>query len=180
MCKELNKYQINSPNRKKPIAFLLLIIISFNIFGYYFCFHIIQSGIRREMQARIREGIDESELAIIAVLPGHEAAIKWIKPGKEFTYHGNLYDVVKLEIRNGKKIYHCINDTREEKLISAFSGRAEANQKARKIINSLSSNYFAQIVSFFHFQKSVSRVFYDLYSNFIPNIREVSDPPPKF
>jgi hypothetical protein len=179
MQPECLKYHVKALIRGKIASLLMLLIFLFNVCGYYICFQFVQSEIRREIQARIREGLDNSELTVITVSANDNLEVRWIKPDKEFTYHGSLYDVVKTELKNGKIVYHCINDSREKKLINDFNKKNESNQKSRKILTSHNTSYFAQFRALAHINEISDRDFYSMPFDYISRIKEVSDPPPK-
>ena len=63
--------------------------------------------------------------------------IIWEDEGKEFYMNDNLYDVAKIKIINGKKIYFVINDKKETSLLKNFYTilRNEQNNKENKKSN---------------------------------------------
>jgi hypothetical protein len=161
-------------------SLILVSILAFNVCGYYIYFNLAQDNIRREIRARIREGSKEKDLTVIEISGDSANEIRWIKPNKEFTYQGNMYDVVKIKQRNGRKAYYCINDTKENKLIADFSRKCESNQKARKLVSSFSQNYVFQPESLFHINETSNHDFTILSFDIRSKIKEVCVPPPKY
>jgi hypothetical protein len=162
------------------LSLFLIIILLFNIFGYFIYFNILQSNIRHEISDHIRNGLHDSELTIIEINSQNSLEIKWIKPSKEFSYHGYLYDVAKVVEKDGRKYYHCINDTKEDKLIREFAKNTDSSQKAKKLLNNFaSSTYLINEATYKSLNTSTNHNFSIPHFNVILNIREISDPPPK-
>jgi hypothetical protein len=160
-------------------SFLLIIILFFNIFGYQVYFTMLQNSVRKEIKSRIREGINEADLTIIVISDDNRKEITWIKPLKEFTFHGNLYDVVRVSDKEGKIIYSCINDTRESKLLKDFASKSESGNKARKLLSNISLNFIYENCSFFLFNNSTAHIYKPSSFMIVSKSIETSDPPPK-
>jgi hypothetical protein len=163
----------------KSTSLLLIIILLFNVFGYNVYFNVLQNSIRREISFRIKSGIQESELIIIELTTQIEQEITWIKPEKEFTHGGNLYDVVRVTHNNGKTFFHCINDTKENRLIREYAKNANSSQKARKIMNSINLIYFCDQGSDLYLRETSNHEYYTKAFHLTSKNREISDPPPK-
>jgi len=163
----------------KLTCFCLVLILLFNVCGYHIFFNLAQSNLRREIKTRIREGLNEDELTFIEVSARNDAEIMWIKPKKEFSYHGNRYDVVKINYKDGRTYIHCINDIKENKLITEYSKNSESNQKARKLLNNIFTCFVANIDLFFHIRETSDHDYYSYQSDLNLIIKEIADPPPK-
>jgi hypothetical protein len=87
--------------------------------GYYISSKISQWAIREEMKERILKDIPDSLLTAI-VLTGNENNIDWEEEGKELSFKGAMYDVVRSRIVEGKTVLYCSND---EKKTSCLSSR---------------------------------------------------------
>ena len=85
----------------------------FNQLGYYFLHTLQQYQARKEIKRAMLANIPESQLEIIAA----QDELEWEEQGKEFHYRGHMYDVVSTSVVNGKTFYHCINDSKEKKLL---------------------------------------------------------------
>jgi len=127
---------------RKYISFTLLLALLYSTGGYYFLFSTKQHYLQREVRKLIRDGLTEKDLTLIVVKPGKDSEITWLKRGREFLYHNNLYDVVKLKIHDRKIYYYCINDKKEKKLVSDFN-RNQASRKGaeKKLKRVMGSNY---------------------------------------
>jgi len=163
----------------KLSSLLLVIILLFNVCGYYIIFNVVQNNIRHDIKEQIREGMTESELTMIEITVQNEAEIRWIEHNREFTYRGNMYDVVKIKpVRDGKILY-CINDIRERKLITDFAKKNESNQKAKKLLGNFSTNFLPQPGLLRYINESSDQDFLLYTFDIQSKIKETADPPPK-
>lgn len=160
-------------------SFFLIIILFFNIFGYQVYFTMLQNSVRKEIKSRIREGINESELTIIVISDNNRNELTWIKPLKEFSFHGNLYDVIRVSDKEGKIIYSCIKDTKESKLLKDFASKSETGNKARKLLSNISLNFIPENSSFLLFNNSTANIYKPSSFILVSKSIETSDPPPK-
>ena len=160
------------------ISTILILVILFNIGGYYLIFCAKQYIIQREIKQEIRKGLKDEDLSLIIVSNNDETGMCWTEPNKEFEYKGEMYDVVRIKINNQKRYYYCINDVKEKKLIVDFYKNHSSKKEEKNIKRTLNDTYFAQqyylmshiIASDFHFK------FDFLYkSNFVEDLT----PPPK-
>ena len=142
-------------------------------------FSIVKNNIQKEIRQEIRRGLSEKDLTIITVPVNDESGICWIKPGKEFTCGGKMYDVVKIKISGNSKTYYCIDDIKEKKLIAGFSKMNESNQKARKLLVTFQFIFVFQPESFFHIIETSNHDFCIKPFDTASTIKEVTIPPPK-
>jgi hypothetical protein len=178
MHKEV-KYHVSFTLREKLSSLLLVIILLFNVCGYYIFFNVVQNNIRHDIKEQIRAGMTESELTMIEITVQNEAEIRWIEHNREFTYRGNMYDVVKIKpVRDGKILY-CINDIRERKLITDFAKKNESNQKVRKLLSNFSNNFLPQPGMLRYINESSDQDFLLYTFDIQSKIKETADPPPK-
>jgi hypothetical protein len=165
---------------RKYLSVIILMFFLFNIGGYYLWFNYVKNSIQREIRREIRQGLSEKDLTLITVPVNDESGICWIKPGKEFTYMGEMYDVVKIRIRDNQEFIYCINDHKEKKLVAGFSKMNESSQKARKLLGNFHHIYVIQPESFFHINETSDHDYYIRSFDATSKIVEVTIPPPKF
>jgi hypothetical protein len=133
------------------------------------------------MTEEIEEGLEEEELTVIVVTKEHEEEIVWIREGKEFRYHGEMYDVINTRSSGDKDYYYCKNDTREKEVINRLvRHQKRKNNILLQLRKVLSDKYFPGNFSMDP-EREDSGVRYpprqDLYlSRFI----EIHAPPPRF
>lgn len=167
-------------------SILLLIIMSLGIAGYYPVFRLFQYRIRQEVKIRIKRRVPENQLYEIS--PEKESDLEWIRPGIEFRYHHNMYDVVRKEIRDGKDVYFCINDKQEQTLFSSLDEivKSQMNEKSNPYSKSVKS--FAKIFFNLFLVDSFKNTFFltaleinTLFSVYIPEpVTTKFYPPPKY
>jgi hypothetical protein len=121
--------------------FLLLVCI-LSIGGYYPVFKLSQWEVRKEMKRKLKLGVPEKELHHINA----NLKVEWVEEGREFRYHGEMYDIIRTETVNDKPVFVCISDEEEESLFSQLDrivddeldhGNSPAKQKGNLLIKVL-------------------------------------------
>jgi len=109
------------------ILFLLLLFI--NQLGYY-CIHIFK-------QYQLKEQVKQELLASLPLFflekidaTANKNHLQWEEAGKEFYLNGQLYDVAKIEEQAGRVYLYCINDKKEEQLLTDLSKQIKAGHDA--------------------------------------------------
>jgi hypothetical protein len=166
---------------RKCISFILLVIFLFNVGGYYLWFSVKQNNVQKEIRNEIRKGLKESELTLIIVNINNQEGICWVKAGKEFRYKGDFYDVVKKKIKNQKLCYYCINDKKEQILISNFNkshnSKKETEKKLKRAFST--NNYFSTRYFLTNNLYSTDIKYPDLDYNNKSQIIKIPSPPPR-
>ena len=115
------------------------------IAGYRLFFKFRQAEIRMEVRNSLRKQIRSGDV-IEFVFSQHQASGEPIPEweGKdEFKLHGEMYDVIATEIRDGKLHVQCILDKKESRFLS-FSrelGQKQTHQKTTLLFKILSALY---------------------------------------
>jgi hypothetical protein len=105
---------------RKFLSVLFTGLILFNLCGYYFVFKCDQIRLKNEMKESIRNGSFRDNYEEIAILnPNSDRDFKMTDKG-EIRYRGKLYDVISTRISGNYVIFRCINDTKEEQLLSRY------------------------------------------------------------
>lgn len=102
----------------------------FTQIGYYFLYSYQLHATRKAIKKEILSGIPDSMLEI--VVEGEVNGFRWKDTGEEFYLHNEMYDIVRTEQRNGKTIYHCINDKKEKQLLQKMTNLVKSSQHGRK------------------------------------------------
>lgn len=148
--------------------------------GYFLWFSILQNGIRREMKKEIVEGLAGEDLEVVIIPAGRQSEFQWIKPGKEFRYKGEMYDVVRSRVDGQNTYYHCIRDSREKKLINDFNkGHGTRKESARKVPVTFYSQYFSQPVTWISNTHGSDFLYPALILNFNSEVPAINSPPPR-
>jgi hypothetical protein len=96
--------------------------------GYYISGKISQYQLKQAVKARIWSEAPDSCFEAV-ILSGNESNIRWEEQGKEFSYKGFMYDVVKTRTVNGKTILLCVNDKMEDQLLQQINVITKTNQQ---------------------------------------------------
>jgi len=131
---------------RKFFALVITGIFLCNLCGYYFIFLTDQAFYRHEMKNLIRAGkLGNAYETLVFNDLSSLKEIHWID-AKEFHFRGKLYDVVNVARYIGKTVIVCINDTKEEQLVSGYrhyenllagnqsQGRSRHNQALSQLI----------------------------------------------
>jgi len=157
----------------------MIILLSSN--GYHLYFIYLRHNIHQEVKRIIRKGLQEKDLSVITVSFDNEKEIEWTKKNKEFRYKGLMYDVVRTEIKNDKKIYYCINDVKEKILIANFTRHNRRKNKVLLELKKLLNNkYFPEKYSLNSKVSKANIYFVDCQFLYKSRFKEILSPPPKF
>lgn len=134
---------------KKIAPYVVLIFFLFNTGGYYFWFRILQNRVQHEIEQKIINGLSVEDISIIIVPVNEDHSLSWIKPGKEFKYQGDRYDVIKSMTLNQQKHYYCIKDVKEKQLIAKYNKVHNSKKNAERRANrNLNQQYFVKQFSY--------------------------------
>jgi hypothetical protein len=165
---------------KKTIPLLLILLFLFNAGGGYLLFRLHQSVIRIKAAGDIENNASARELVVITFPLNHEQGLTWERPGKEFTYRGQLYDVVKTMTRGNIKYYHCYNDTREKKLIAGYQKSHQSKKESEKRRKTTNNFIFDPNKSLFTRILPPSCFAYSIYEfQYSSEVPVTPSPPPK-
>ena len=103
---------------KKIAAYFLLSIFLFNTMGYFVAFKVAQHQIKSTIISEINAGVSFSEESILIINKKNVSSIIWEENGKEMTYNGKRFDIIKSIEDNNAITYYCINDKQEETLFA--------------------------------------------------------------
>lgn len=165
---------------RKLISILLIFTFLNTIGGYYLWFSAMQYGIQKEMEEEIGGSYADQDLALIIIPDKGESGISWIKPGKEFQYKGEMYDVVKTKNLPEKKQYYCLNDNKEKLLIANFNKTRKAKKEAEKRLKRVFNyTFFLQPFTITKNIYPVKLTFTKIGSFYRSNTIDIYSPPPR-
>jgi hypothetical protein len=82
-----------------------------------FLVHRVQIGrVRREVKRRLEKDVPMDELTLFSFAKNQLSQIRWVKPNREFSYLGEMYDVVQADTVGDSIHYRCWWDNEETKL----------------------------------------------------------------
>ena len=117
---------------KKIIPILLLLAIIINVMGIYPVFKLLQYQTRKERKYAIKNSVPTNQLHVIVVSTANENELKWVRPGKEFIYKENMYDIVRVQKIGDSTRYLCINDKEEKQLFAHLDEMTKKEMKNEK------------------------------------------------
>jgi hypothetical protein len=165
---------------RKPLYILLTFIFLLNIAGVYLWFAIQQKRINDDVEQQIRKGITKAELTLVVVPLTGENRVIWIKPAKEFTLNGEMYDVVSSKTMGKNKYYYCIIDKKEKKLIANFRhSHASKKEADKRNKNSSIDRFIPRHHWIINNNYPVSIDYQQLTIALVYNILKIPSPPPK-
>jgi hypothetical protein len=169
---------------KKIISIFLLVLTAVGIFGLPVAIKVKQARLHRSIRSQIRRGLSRNQLHTFAKT---EALIEWKEKGKEFSYEGEMYDVVFTEDEDGVQVYYCLND-KEEKALNCTIGRIARSQEG-SVSGNLAKGLFQILMQGF-FAPWNWRMFYTAVGTRLRHpeavpavytqvVRPVNEPPPR-
>jgi hypothetical protein len=112
---------------KKKTAILLFSLFVFDITGYFIVFNVQRCIIRSNIKQQIRKELPPEQLTLIVDSGIGKTELRWKEKG-EFRYHGEMYDVVRSEVKqNGITNYYCIADKAETQLYRQLAAYIRMN-----------------------------------------------------
>lgn len=100
---------------KKTLPIFIVFLLFFSQIGYRFIFLIQQHQLKEAAEERLFNTLNDSQFELIDAASN---GLEWEEEDKEFSLNGQMYDVAKKEVVNGKTILYCLNDKKEEELLN--------------------------------------------------------------
>jgi hypothetical protein len=170
---------------KKLIVIFLTVGFLLNITGYHIIFYLQQQEIKAEMREAIRMQIyNEDETDFVFLLNDKQSMkqLDW-EGDDEFSFNGEMYDVIEKKTENGKLVIRSIADKQETALLNKVKDHWNQNEKSNKVADEL----FQLLQSLFHSPKaeelvlikpSVNRI--SFISLRLPSqVKKIPTPPPR-
>ncbi len=105
----------------RALAIILLALLMVQAGGPMLVFTVQQQQIRHEIKQRIKAGVAEEDLVLLAIPKsleeGENARFQRIH-SREFRFDGRMYDIVRQEDRGDTTLYACILDEAETALFA--------------------------------------------------------------
>lgn len=167
---------------KKIFSLTLIFILFYSIIGFYLNFEIEKSQIKEEIKEKIIQHLPEKLLTLIKISSGDKERITWTEEGKEFRYHKNMFDVVKIKTKGDTTYYYCFNDEKESKLFvnldklvkeQTDNSQSRTNQKKQDI------TYFFHELSYTQCLTEIPFLYFNYPSRYKSIYTDVISPPPR-
>lgn len=127
---------------KKWMALGLLVLTFISQLGYYGIFAIEQRLVRYEQKKKLLNTLSNDELERIP----WQASMRFMDDEREFSLHGEQYDIVRQVVEAGVRVYYAINDKNETRLLkklAAAGGAHSQQQGSKKGILKVAKIYFS-------------------------------------
>lgn len=120
---------------------LTLISFAFNAVGFIFIFVGAKEKLKEETWKEISELKASEKIEVISISVADYEAGKLLQRinKREIRFRGKMYDIVKEERRDGKLIFSCVHDEKEDKLDKEFSNDVRKNLDSKSATNSTSN-----------------------------------------
>lgn len=121
---------------KKALVILLLFSFLLQVLGYHLVFRYRQSDIKKEARRNLRRKVDPSLTEVFRFPLAASAAAEmpvWIDK-HEFTYKGEMYDVISQKVEGDRLVIRCLNDKKEKELMEHYKDlvKREFDQRSKK------------------------------------------------
>lgn len=165
---------------RKSLALILFSVFLINLAAFPVWFHVSRYMIREEMEQKIRENPDESDLDIVILTREAFEQLHWTRAHKEFEYKGHFYDVIKIKSSGKTMKVYCLNDAREKQLMAQYRVHQRKRKKSKQILNKTEfSKYFPAEHHFTANAITSEIVFSEHMARLISNTIIPPAPPPK-
>jgi hypothetical protein len=104
------------------------------LLGLYPALKVLQYQAAERMEDSVKQNLPIQQLTSFSDIEANPDVV-WEKEDKEFLFKGAMYDVVRIEIHNGKKTYYCLSDEKETK-ICALINKVLTTQQGNTLLNS--------------------------------------------
>lgn len=174
---------------KKLLSIFCVFLFLYISLGYIFIISGLRFDLQRNVRQQINKGLPSSLVSLIKIPITEEKGdrlFKWLGDD-EFIYRGNLFDLVKKEIRNDTIYYYCFNDKQEEQISSnlddfmknILQDSKSTQQKAKKIPDKFTDDYIIQNKAATNLSSNISGYSDIKLSLYVSIHPEVLSPPPK-
>jgi len=135
---------------RKTISILLLIAILFNVSGYYITFLLIQESYKHDFHANLKSDPANTDILSLAIedaeMLSKNSEFKWTEDD-EFCYKGKMFDVISYEKKGTLTIFKCLNDKKEEVLLSKFEEFVKSHSDSELPCKQKTTQLLRQIIT---------------------------------
>ncbi len=136
---------------KKIPAILLLLLILYQMVGYYSVHQLQVCQIKKEIKRKLKKNIPKDELVVISFALSESTKIPWVKKNKELIFEKKMFDVVETKRTNDSITFYCIHDFKEtaifaqlEDYVNSFmSSNPDQQKKSSQLFKRFHLEYFS-------------------------------------
>lgn len=154
--------------------------------GCYLMLSVQRFEARREMLQHIKNHLSNSELTAIRINLQNKHELHW-EETNEFSYRGEMYDVVKIETSGNQTVYFCIADHRETELLQQLEIQIDKDKSTKNSTNGLVKSIIKLIPKLedhlendlIHLSNPKNRLAIHTFISYNSIKLELTSPPPK-
>lgn len=133
---------------KRIIYISIVALFLLQIGSYFPVFKIKQWAIRKDIELIIKKNVNNKDLKLISIPTNYP--LKWEREGREFWFEGNLYDIIRSEIKDSTTHYYCLNDAKETELTNDYAGIIQKQlNSTTNTEGSCLDDYFKEIIKIY-------------------------------
>jgi hypothetical protein len=105
---------------KQTLSVIFLFLILLKVGGFMAVLSVQREIARESVIEKMARNSSTTNLTCIVGTAQNVSKIDWEEADKEFWFEDKLYDVVKIEIKNGQIYYYCLADNDETDIVTAI------------------------------------------------------------
>jgi hypothetical protein len=149
---------------KTLLSLTLLFALLLKMGGFYAILSFEREEIREKVERKLLNSIQKSELICIVENAENLSKIEWERSEREFSFEGNLYDVVYKETIAGVNHFYCLSDDDEtkleakiDKLLETQNNHSSSGNHSKLILDFLSEPLIFSQNPLFYFQYFIDK-----------------------
>lgn len=122
---------------RKLTSILLIICLCCTWLGYHLVFRVQLLSIKSEMKAFLRSQENHKDVIELSFTHEESKKLEW-EDEAEFSYKGEMYDVIEKQTKGNRILLRCIADTKETALLQEYQKNNNRNS---------SNTFIAQLIT---------------------------------
>lgn len=174
---------------QKLLAIFFSLSLFISVLGYHWWFFIQQASIKTAVKENLKHP-SQRQHTVTFTFAIHSSSANdnpdW-DGDDEFSYRGEMYDVLQKEIKGDSVTVRCISDKKETELINAYNKIAKGDfgnspkKKTASILKLMNSFVACVTENTAETPAADTKQSYSLYQSSLPGCNhDVQSPPPKF
>ena len=156
------------------LAAYFVLFLTIGDLGFWLCARVYSCIIKDEISEAIQENECRDSVDVITVANAARADqdLSWTQQDKEFSYCGEMYDIIKASTSGDSTKYFCIKDTKETRLRYSVDQHVKNENAPPSAVH----NYNLKVVKDFRKSTVGNLSHHDTWSYAEWNIRHHDDP----
>lgn len=172
---------------KRFSAFLLLLVMIYNIAGYYMIVKVMRSQLKKQV-TMIRLNMQAfPELKIVKEskksLSSGKSNLVFVQTN-EFKLYGEMYDIISMVEQEDGIWFYCVKDKQEDKLLACLQqliDETATSKNGKQILKSLLKDYIPLDIQELNFIETLIQqdYFVSTFADFLPGYIQLPANPPE-